>query len=116
MCKTKPTKSIENLDPDKECKFPFVHKGTNFTKCTLVDHDGVYWCATDKNHDPSPKQGKLRSYKKWGACEEECPKHLSDGQDISLPENPMDNGKLHNIKRIDMHLWCIVLRVYIHGN
>ena len=48
--------------------FPFMWNGVGYDKCSLGTHDGMYWCATEKDSNSEMKE--------WGYCKEGCPGKL----------------------------------------
>ena len=59
-------------DPNRECKFPFVHKGTTYRGCPPDPIlPGKTWCSTKVDENGNHVVGQ----NKWGYCSPSCPKH-----------------------------------------
>ena len=59
------TLSSHGPNREKPCQFPFKYKGKEYSTCTKKDWSS-FWCATELKLDGS--------YRKFGYCNENCPK------------------------------------------
>lgn len=50
-------------NPNQECVFPFKWQNIEYTKCTTVGNNDVFWCGT--KYEFTESDG-------WGACDETC--------------------------------------------
>ncbi|XP_040579517.1 uncharacterized protein [Lepeophtheirus salmonis] len=60
----------------QQCRFPFVYRGQTYNKCTTVDYEGVYWCATSLEAD-----NEMGNY---GICHGNCPGVLTVVQGCTI--------------------------------
>ncbi|XP_040580268.1 uncharacterized protein [Lepeophtheirus salmonis] len=60
----------------QQCRFPFVYRGKTYNKCTNVDYQGVYWCATSLQAN-----NEMGNY---GICNGSCPGVVSVVQGCTI--------------------------------
>ena len=61
--------TVGGADVDKDCVFPFIFQGRNFTGCTFHFGVGEAWCSTETDSAGNYQPGR------WGYCSPACPLH-----------------------------------------
>ena len=98
-------KTVGGPDPYKKCVFPFTWNGNTYYGCpTDPDDSSKTWCSTSVDGRGNHVTGQ----KKYGFCNEACPKHSS----APKLKSKYKNENKPNISLINVFCRCLMAYTY----